>query len=88
MNDLIKRLLTISRSMTGDYDGEHDAWARQIDQAADSLTAMKAAGDGLEDYTGHDQRCEIMTHGVWTDPIPCTCGLTAAIKQWKESSDV
>jgi hypothetical protein len=32
----------------------------------------------LGTYSAHDDGCRIMTHGVWSDPIPCTCGYTDA----------
>jgi hypothetical protein len=32
----------------------------------------------LGTYSAHDDDCRIMTHGVWSDPIPCTCGYTDA----------
>ena len=28
----------------------------------------------LAGYAEHDEGCQIMTHGVWSDPTPCTCG--------------
>ena len=42
------------------------------------------AGDRLAMFAGHDDGCQIMTHGVWSDPTPCTCGYTTIINAWKE----
>lgn len=47
------------------------------------LAALKAAGDGLDQYAGHWDTCEIMTHGVFSDPIPCTCGYHEALAAWE-----
>ena len=81
MNDLIKRLLR----KTHDHVSQQVPWLVNPDgpEAADRLTAMKAAGDGLRWFVGHTRICAanmFMDEG-------CTCGLTDAIKQWKEASD-
>lgn len=34
----------------------------------------KALVERLMEYAGHADDCQIMKHGVWSDPIPCTCG--------------
>ncbi len=86
MNGLIKRLRATSSSMTGDYDGEHDDWAQQIDEAADRITAMKAAGDGLAGFAGHTDDCRAVL-AAWGEIEACSCGYTDAWKQWKEASD-
>jgi hypothetical protein len=75
MNDLIKRL----RALSGIID--HVA----MREAADRLTAMKAAGDGLAGFVRHVGGCRA---GIWPNHgHPCDCGITAALKQWKEASD-
>jgi hypothetical protein len=50
----------------------------------DRITALIAAGDKLNELACHQDDCEIVTHGVWSDPIPCTCGYTDAWKKWQE----
>ena len=59
-----------------------DALVRWVG-SADRLTAMKAAGDGLAGFAGHTRICAA---NMFMDEV-CTCGLTAALKQWKEASD-
>lgn len=44
---------------------------------------LKTLGDGLAEYTCHRADCEIMTHGVWSDPIPCTCDMSASLAAWE-----
>jgi hypothetical protein len=39
---------------------------------------LRVAAQRLGTYSAHDDDCRIMTHGVWSDPIPCTCGYTDA----------
>lgn len=74
MNDLIKRLR------------ESDLSSFEIlDEAADRLTAMKAAGDGLAGFAGHKLECCM---GKRLGRQYCTCGMTDKLKQWKEASDV
>ena len=34
----------------------------------------KALVERLMEYAGRADDCQIMKHGVWSDPIPCTCG--------------
>lgn len=53
--------------------------------AKDRITALIAAGDKLNELACHQDDCEIVTHGVWSDPIPCTCGYTEAWKAWTEA---
>ena len=48
------------------------------------IAALIEAGDRLNELAGHQDDCQIVTHGVWSDPIPCTCGYTEAVKAWKE----
>ena len=46
----------------------------QWDAAVDRIAELEALTQKLMGYAGHDDECQIMTHGVWSDPIPCTCG--------------
>ena len=52
----------------------------------EALTAenerLRAAGAKLNNHACHDDDCQIVTHGVWSDPIPCTCGYEDAWKAW------
>jgi hypothetical protein len=48
---------------------------------------MREAGTKLAGYAGHDDNCEIMLKGVWSDPIPCTCGYEDAWKAWAALGD-
>lgn len=44
---------------------------------------FRQAADALEKlltYAGHAEDCDIMVRGVWSDPLPCTCGLTQLLK--------
>ena len=38
------------------------------------IERLRAMIEKLAGYAGHDDDCQIVTHGVWSDPIPCTCG--------------
>lgn len=60
-------------------------------ELADTIVAAMAenaalieASDRLNELACHQDDCQIVTHGVWSDPIPCTCGYTEAWKKWKE----
>ncbi len=48
------------------------------------IAALIEAGDRLNELACHQDDCQIVTHGVWSDPIPCSCGYTEAWKKWKE----
>lgn len=71
---------------------EHGTLAELIEaslKAADTIEAQAAeierlceAGQKLNDHACHDDDCQIVTHGVWSDPIPCTCGYEDAWKAW------
>lgn len=52
--------------------------AHETGNTSDKLANLKTAADKLAGYAGHDDDCQIMKHGVWSDPIPCTCGYTDA----------
>lgn len=43
--ELIENLRALSDEMTGDYDGEHDAWAKRVDEAADEITRLRGEAD-------------------------------------------
>jgi hypothetical protein len=52
---------------------------------ADRIEALTAENERLlktalwlGKYSCHDDECQVVTHGVWSDPIPCTCGYTDA----------
>lgn len=49
------------------------------------IVKLIAAGDGLDRYTEHTNDCQIVTHGVWSAPIPCTCGFDEAGQAWTEA---
>lgn len=50
------------------------------------LTAMKAAGDALAGFAGHEDDCrEVLA--AWGEVEACSCGYAEAWKQWKEASD-
>ena len=48
--------------------------ASELECAADTLAK-------LAEYASHRDDCQIMTHGVWSDPIPCTCGLADLLRE-------
>lgn len=74
MNGLIKRQAAIDAAVLASMNSIDNPYAR--------ITAMKAAGDGLAVFAGHKWTCRA------NGPMPqCDCGLTAALKQWKEASD-
>lgn len=52
--------------------------AHETPETSDKLAALQTAAEKLAGYAGHDDDCQIMNHGVWTDSIPCTCGYTDA----------
>lgn len=81
MNDLISELRQTADELDCNRYAAH-VWV--IRQAADRLTAMKAAGDGLAGFAGHSEDC---ASNDWKRPCPCDCLLGEAIKQWKEASD-
>jgi hypothetical protein len=57
----------------------HDA---KVEAQAAEIERLRKAGTNLAGYAGHDDNCEIMLKGVWSDPIPCTCGYEDAWKAW------
>ena len=81
MTGLIKRL----REQAELQPNRVEASACVETEAADRIAAMKAAGDGLGPFAGHQLECRM---GMRLGRQYCTCGLTAALKQWKEASDV
>jgi hypothetical protein len=54
----------------------------RIEAQAAEIERLREAGTKLSGYAGHDDNCEIMLKGVWSDPIPCTCGYEDAWKAW------
>jgi hypothetical protein len=83
--ELVKRLRNLH-----DTTEEMDPFSiPQPAEAADTIEAQAAeikrlreAGQKLNDHACHDDDCQIVTHGVWSDPIPCTCGYEDAWKAW------
>jgi len=57
-----------------------------MEEAADRLAAMKAAGDGLERFVqdNHHDECEVFVRRAANRP--CDCGLIDAIQKWKDAS--
>jgi hypothetical protein len=49
------------------------------------IKALVEAGTNLNNHASHDDDCQIMVHGVWSDPIPCTCGYEDAWKSWSNA---
>jgi len=56
--------------------------ADTIEAQAAEIKRLREAGQKLNDHACHDDDCQIVTHGVWSDPIPCTCGYEDAWKAW------
>jgi hypothetical protein len=56
-------------------------------EAQEEIERLRKAGTKLAGYAGHDDNCEIMLKGVWSDPIPCTCGYEDAWKAWAALGD-
>ena len=90
-DDLINAARLIWREAAFEYggqsipgEGEERAARVFADFVSDRITALIAAGDKLNELACHQDDCEIVTHGVWSDPIPCTCGYTDAWKAWQE----
>ena len=65
-------------TMRGDALGADQAAAAVIAADRAGLVAeierLRAMIEKLAGYAGHDEDCQIMTRGVWSDPIPCICG--------------
>ena len=61
--------------------------ADRIEAQAAEIERLRKAGQKLNDYACHDDDCQIVTHGVWSDPIPCTCGYEGAWKAWAALED-
>ena len=57
-------------------DGSH----RSTKAHRDRITALIAAGDRLYGFTDHYNECD------WADRERCECGLTDALKAWREVS--
>ena len=55
---------------------------RRIETLNAEVERLRAAGAKLNNHACHDDECQIVTHGVWSDPIPCTCGYESAWKAW------
>ena len=53
-----------------------------IETQAREIERLREAGAKLNNHACHDDDCQIVTHGVWSDPIPCTCGYEDAWKAW------
>lgn len=51
-------------------------------EAQNEIERLREAGKKLNNHGCHDDDCQIVTHGVWSDPIPCTCGYEGAWKSW------
>lgn len=51
--------------------------------ARDKLAALQAHADALAGYGEHTSTCDIMTHSVWFDPTPCTCGWGATFRSYE-----
>lgn len=47
------------------------------------IAALQAHADALAGYGEHTSTCDIMTHGVWSDPTPCTCGWGATFRAYE-----
>jgi len=58
--------------------------ADAIVAAMSGVATLQARGDRLAEYAGHRDDCQIVTHGVWSDPIPCTCGYAEVLTVWRK----
>jgi hypothetical protein len=76
---LVERLRS---SIVGKLPNYIDDAADRIEAQAAEIERLRKAGQKLNDYACHDDDCQIVTHGVWSDPIPCTCGYEDAWKAW------
>lgn len=56
--------------------------ADRIETQAAEIERLREAGEKLNNHACHDDDCQIVTHGIWSDPIPCTCGYEDAWKLW------
>lgn len=82
--DRIDELEAENTDLRRQMEASHNA--EVITGLHDQLAAMKAAGDGLAGFAGHDDSCDtVMT--PWTDPGPvCDCGYTKAWKAWSAAN--
>lgn len=78
---LIERLRAIPVWMVEAMERGWQTHGTTAYEAADALERLTA-------YAGHLATCDIMTHGVWSDPIPCTCGLSALLKEIDDADGV
>jgi hypothetical protein len=69
-----QRLLVSNEQWQVDYN---EAVIDKLELETENERLLQIA-QRLGTYSAHDDRCRIMTHGVWSDPIPCTCGYTDA----------
>lgn len=61
-----------------------DEWGEwKFTHPLDKLAALQAHADALARYGEHTSTCDIMTHGVWSDPTPCTCGWGATFRSYE-----
>ena len=70
----IERLLVSNEQWQVDYN---EAVIDKLELETENHL-LRVAAQRLGTYSAHDDDCRIMTHGVWSDPIPCTCGYTDA----------
>jgi len=84
------------RSRITALEAELDQAVFFVEEHKNTITALEAelaaerakverlieAGRKLNNHACHDDDCQIVTHGVWSDPIPCTCGYENAWKSW------
>ena len=74
--------------MTDDHPNAEDYFnrAQRAEQECAELreenARLREVGNVLADFAEHANDCAIVTHGVWSDPIPCTCAYTDAWKAW------
>jgi len=70
----IERLLVSNEQWQVDYN---EAVIDKLELETENHL-LRVAAQWLGEYSSHENDCRIMTHGVWSDPIPCTCGYTDA----------
>ena len=59
-----------------------EALSLENQELRSEIARLREAGAKLNNHACHDDDCQIVTHGIWSDPIPCTCGYEDAWKLW------
>ena len=84
MSDLVERLREGAPfdPDQGEAADRIEALSLENQELRSEIARLREAGAKLNNHACHDDDCQIVTHGIWSDPIPCTCGYEDAWKLW------